>query len=271
MTETLRYAAALGLAAALTALFDRRSRRLGLDPPGFADPMRRVAGLTALGLGLAITAVLPLVSSGAAAPERDLTGTPIWALFANHLILVASGLGWYFAGYAGTGSGLADQLGLRARRPWNEVALGAAAGIASWVVAIGVALVVAQLMTRMGGGDLVPSRPPAAVAFIVALPIAVRLALGLSAGLFEELFFRGLLQPRLGLVTSTALFAAAHLSYGQPFLLLGVTVLSVFYGLLVRWRQSLWAAIAAHALFDLVQLLIVVPSLFRSFRGLWQG
>ena len=62
-------------------------------------------------------------------------------------------------------------------------------------------------------------------------------------------------------------FALAHLSYGQAFMLVGVTALSVIYGLLVKWRQSLWAAIAAHTVFDLVQLLIVVPTVLRELGG----
>ena len=82
---------------------------------------------------------------------------------------------------------------------------------------------------------------------------------GLSAGVVEELFFRGLLQPRVGLVFATVLFACAHLSYDQPFLLVGVSLLSVAYGLLVRWRQSLWAAMVAHFVFDAIQLLVVIP------------
>ncbi len=58
---------------------------------------------------------------------------------------------------------------------------------------------------------------------------------------------------------STALFALAHLGYGQPFMLIGVTLLSLLYAELMRRRGSIWAPVAAHAIFDLVQLLVVVP------------
>ena len=54
-------------------------------------------------------------------------------------------------------------------------------------------------------------------------------------------------------------FALGHVGYGQPFLLLGVTVLSVIYGLLARWRGNVWAAVVAHTLFDAVQLLVIIP------------
>ena len=44
---------------------------------------------------------------------------------------------------------------------------------------------------------------------------------------------------------STLFFALAHLSYDQPIMLVGVTLLSVLYGLLTRWRQNIWPAIPA--------------------------
>ncbi|HEY4588628.1 MAG TPA: CPBP family intramembrane glutamic endopeptidase, partial [Thermoanaerobaculia bacterium] len=87
--------------------------------------------------------------------------------------------------------------------------------------------------------------------------------ISLSAGVVEEGFFRGFLQPRVGIVMSTCLFVLAHFSYGQPFMLIGITLLSLIYAYLVRWRQTIWPAIAAHALFDGVQLLVVVPAALR--------
>ena len=62
-------------------------------------------------------------------------------------------------------------------------------------------------------------------------------------------------------------FALAHLSYQQPFMLIGITLLSLIYAFIVQWRQSVWAAIAAHTLFDAVQLLIVVPAALRLMQG----
>ena len=271
MIDPLRTALAVLLALGCVVWFDRSSRRAGLDPPGFRDPLRRAIGLGALAIGLAVSALAPLAALGTEQVEPNYAEVPMWALFANHAVLLAALGAWFAAGFAGTGIRFRDQVGLVARRPLAEIGLGAAAGIGSWVIAIGVALVVAQLLTAGGAEELVPKQPPAAMGWIVSLPLAVRISIAISAGVVEELFFRGLLQPRIGLVFSTALFAAAHLSYGQPFLLLGITVLSVVYGLLVRWRQSLWAAIAAHALFDLVQLVIVVPTVFEQFRGFFAG
>ena len=46
-------------------------------------------------------------------------------------------------------------------------------------------------------------------------------------------------------------------------MLVGITVLSLLYAGIVRWRQSVWAAAAAHATFDAIQILIVIPSLLQ--------
>ena len=99
------------------------------------------------------------------------------------------------------------------------------------------------------------------------MSIWTRLAVSVSAGVVEETFFRGFLQPRVGIGLSTALFTLAHLSYDQPFMLVGVALLSLIFAFLVRWRQNLWAAITAHALFDALQLLVVIPTTLRWMQG----
>ena len=36
--------------------------------------------------------------------------------------------------------------------------------------------------------------------------------------------------------------------------------MSLIYGALAKWRQNIWPAIAAHFLFDAIQLLVVIPT-----------
>ena len=116
-----------------------------------------------------------------------------------------------------------------------------------------------SLIWMLGGQEMLPERPPAMIPWLAGLPVLMRLAVSLSAGVVEEAFFRGFLQPRVGISLSTGLFVLAHAGYEQLLMLVGVTLLSLMFALLVRWRQSIWAAMAAHAVFDAVQLLIVVP------------
>ncbi len=49
-------------------------------------------------------------------------------------------------------------------------------------------------------------------------------------------------------------------------MLVGITLLSLLYGLMVKWRQNIWPAIAAHALFDAVQLLVMIPVALRMIE-----
>ena len=83
-------------------------------------------------------------------------------------------------------------------------------------------------------------------------PLSTRraLAFALASGLAEEAFFRGALQPRVGLVIATVLFAAAHY-VPRP----GLRVWSLFalaagflFGALFAWTGDLLAPAVAHAL-----------------------
>ena len=159
------------------------------------------------------------------------------------------------------------QFGFLAPDVRREIGLGLSLWLAAWVAVLAAIIAIAGVLLGLGFKDAVPHQPPPLVPLIAALPFGVRFAVSLSAGVVEESFFRGFLQPRAGIFLSTAFFVLAHLSYGQPFMLVGIALLSLIYAFLVRWRQSVWAAIAAHALFDGVQLLVVVPAVLKLIQG----
>jgi len=81
------------------------------------------------------------------------------------------------------------------------------------------------------------------------------LLLGMSAGVSEELLGRGLMQPRLGLVFSNLLFTAAHAFQYATDGLLVVLVLGFAFGI-IRERYGLLPAIATHALYNFILLLL---------------
>ena len=76
--------------------------------------------------------------------------------------------------------------------------------------------------------------------------------LGLSAGVGEEITLRGGLQPRLGIVLTSLLFAALHVQYSWFGMLL-VFALGLTLGL-IRKHASTTAAIAVHALYDMLAI-----------------
>jgi membrane protease YdiL (CAAX protease family) len=91
-------------------------------------------------------------------------------------------------------------------------------------------------------------------------------ALAITVGWYEELLFRGFLMTRLRRLTgswiaavplSTALFALLH-AFDQTFgAVLLITVLSLVFSMLTIWRRSIVPAMVAHALFDLIQMLLL--------------
>lgn len=268
---------------------DALTARKGLLPPGFHEPWRRAAALLVVGLFFWIGITSPLSALGKPAVEPDLAGISTPQLFLLHVLMIATMLSWFVLGFASVrqppappppeqeppappaalpaevplARQLAAQFGFVAESIPRELGLGVLLGAISWgAVLLGI-MAVALLLYALGAGDALPKQPPALVPFIAGLPIGVKILISLSAGVVEEWFFRGFLQPRMGIVLATVLFALAHFSYGQPFMLIGITLLSLVYGLLVRWRQNIWPAIAAHALFDGVQLLVIVPGVLR--------
>lgn len=268
----LLIAAALAVGTALAV--DRWTEARGYLPPGFQHPWRRLLALAVLASILFLGIFLPVGLVGlerAPMAAEDVTAPRLFVL--QGLLLLSLVL-WFVLGYAGVAAGSGEarrslgasfgrQFGLRAEDPVAEIGIGLLAGAAGWVMVILLMLAVVGTVWALGGEDYLPKEPPELIPIVAGLPLLVRVAIGMTAGVVEELFFRGFLQPRVGITVSTALFVMAHLSYDQPFMLVGITALSILFALLVRWRRNILAAIAAHAAFDLIQLLIVVPQVLK--------
>lgn len=254
-------------AVGIALLVDRLLAARGLLPPGLrlSKARRWSAGVLLTSLfWLAVTS--PLATFGSVPAVESVA--PV-ALFSVHLLLALTLATWLVLSFAGAGRGLGEvlggQIGLRWPDP-REVALGIIAGLVLWVPAMMCSFGVALGGWALGWIEL-DAAPPPIIPWLVGQSVALRLALALSAGFFEEVFFRGFLQPRVGVTVSTVLFVLAHAGYGQLPLLGGVTLLSIGFAGLVVWRRSLEAAIVAHATFDAVQLLVVMPLVLRELPG----
>lgn len=280
IADTMLPIVLLALAVLLAIWIDHATHRRGLTPPAFhwspeSPPQRRFASLVlrtlawgAVALVLWAAVLVPLVAFGQPQPESFEAMKPTH-LFLLHVILLLA-LGWWFALGFAPGLPLAPsawarawstQFGWRCREPWREIGLGLAAGAAGWLAVVAAVAALAAAVGALGGEDWLPREPPTFIEYLISLPVGVRLAVALSAGLVEETFFRGFLQPRVGIGLSSLLFVLAHLSYGQPLMLVGVAILSLLFAVLVVWRRSIWAAVVAHATFDAIQLLVVLPLL----------
>jgi membrane protease YdiL (CAAX protease family) len=85
---------------------------------------------------------------------------------------------------------------------------------------------------------------------------ATLVVLGLSSGIAEELFFRGLLAPLLGLVLSSVAFGALHRLRGRVGWIWAswATVMGLLFGALLLATGSLLGPMLAHAAINVVNL-----------------
>lgn len=80
--------------------------------------------------------------------------------------------------------------------------------------------------------------------------------LALASGLAEEMFFRGALQPKVGIIGASILFGAAHFLPRRELALWSVYAIGIGLGLgaLYEWTGQLVAPVAAHVLVNAVNL-----------------
>ncbi len=254
----------------LTALsFDFALQLRNVLPPGFARMERRLTALFLLSFIFLLTVFLPLFQPSDTT-DIDLTQLHPSELFFAHAMMLATLAAWYSLGYVGLAAPQEpwhETFRLRLKRPLaEEISFGFVAGFGAWAAVLGAALLVGAVLSALGHGDVAGEDVSPWIVYMAGLPVAWRLLISLSAGVVEEIFFRGFLQPRFGIAFTTVLFAAGHAGYQQPAMILGVSLLSVIYGLLARRRGNLWAAITAHTLFDAIQLLIVIPGTLQALK-----
>lgn len=95
------------------------------------------------------------------------------------------------------------------------------------------------------------------VADIVREQETLTLLMAVSLGpVAEELFFRGYLQKRIGVVFASAVFAFLHKGYGSIGEIAGAFAVSIILGHYVREKDSVLPPILAHAFYNAVSLAV---------------
>lgn len=170
------------------------------------------------------------------------------AVFYGVLLLLA--LGWR-SGWAGEPLLYAGPEAAAQGVSWlRDVGVGAAAAALVIVVS-------GELTERMPWGRRLAER----LAALLGRPSPAQIALlALSSGIAEEAFFRGALQPRVGLVAASLLFGLAHFAPRRE--LLPWTAFSVVAGFLLgalfEGTGNLVAPIVAHVGINWVNLRLLV-------------
>ena len=208
-------------------------------------------------LGLFMVTLAALVTGSALTPptSKQLESVPFYSLFMLHMVLIVFLAGWW----ALSGRpGLKEYLNIRHERPAEVLAIGTAVGVGGWMLTLLLAMLVALGLQATGMLEEPPD-PPAMIGWMAALPVWKKALIVLSAMTVEEFFFRSFLQKRIGLVASTILFALAHFTYGNPLLLIGVTIISLIIGITFYRTKNVIPGILAHGVFDAIQLFVIVP------------
>jgi len=128
------------------------------------------------------------------------------------------------------------------RPTWVQLLL--AAGVTALLLAFDWGVNLAWEQVDPAGYDLIGRVTDSIFGNLMTVSGAI--VLGLSAGVSEELLFRGALQPRLGLLLATILFAIGHLQYGLTIATLEIFVIGLVLGL-IRNRTHTTVCILIHA------------------------
>jgi uncharacterized protein len=228
-------AAAGGLAglAGSAQVVRRLARVMPLDP---GNQVHRLAMLLTVGL-VAIQVVTQLTSDvlAAAAAGPSLTRIDLVAQEIPFLLAALLGVGLWIRR---SPAAAAKRLGAAWPRPW-QVLLGVA--VAGLFYAFGVgAETLAQWLTP----GLAQRVNAASGRIFSGLGDPVGIAtIAIAAGVCEEFFFRGALQPRLGLFWPALVFASVHTQYGLSLDALAVLVLALGLGLLRRYTNTTTSAL----------------------------
>ncbi len=219
------------------------------SPPGHTA--RLAARVVLLTLWLALPAWFVFKDSGdelMANPSRLVSRTGLSVGLVGYVVLALAGVG------------------LLVRRGWKEsfarLGIAVPGTAATAVVPLGV---VALWLFNVGSESLQRQAFPAlwasdqrfAEVLARGMGPGTIVLLGLSAGIGEEITLRGALQPRLGIVLTSLLFAVLHVQYSW------YGMLSIFgFGLilgLIRRHGSTTSAMAVHALYNMLALAASKP------------
>jgi membrane protease YdiL (CAAX protease family) len=245
--------AALLALACLVGL--RVSGRLDFVTDELRGTWRRWVGLAMLFAILALAVFYPVATFGEAA-EFDPVDVNFWALFAGHLVLLGFLLAWWLVSGR---PAWREYLSLPRQRLGRAVWLGAIAGATGWAVTLLVTAAVAASAGSVTDAPLAPREVPPLMLWLAHLPVWRKAIIVVMAMTVEEGFFRAFLQPRIGLVLSTALFALAHFNYGLPLMVVAVFTISMIFGAVFEARRNLVPCIVAHGVFDSIQIFLIIP------------
>jgi hypothetical protein len=170
-----------------------------------------------------------------------------WVLLALGFYTLLGGAAWAWCALRGDPVLFAAaEDAARGGRPLTDAVAGALAGAA-------LVLVSRRLAAWSQAGRDLAARLSEVIGALTTPQVVV---LALASGLGEELFFRGALQPRVGLLAASLLFGLAHLVPAWPLALWSVFAAGagLVFGVLFEATGNLLAPALAHVLVNALNL-----------------
>ncbi|MGI8975788.1 MAG: CPBP family intramembrane glutamic endopeptidase, partial [Thermomicrobiales bacterium] len=240
-------------------------------------PMDASSPIDMMGLGIILAVSVYFTYSLIAAPVQpgDLEPASIGALIVN--VITFAALGYFAVGLFvhRTPRQATSRLGLRVPHltefvPTKFESILANLGVSrgntldrilgyGLVVFVGVAAVIPAFLLSFIGSLLTVAFQPEVLDSLtettqdltsgIQTPLGA-LVLGASTGIGEELLFRGAIQPRFGIILTSALWALLHTQYQFSFVILGLFGIGILFGL-IRKYVGTTAVVIAHAVYNI--------------------
>lgn len=246
------FALAIGLALLLPLISSFRKLLAKYTPYDPASPI----DLTGLAILLTLIAFLGVSVLTTGDSSDDLVATSTFTLVVSLIVTMLTfvSLAYISVGYRFWRNGYEATERLGIRKP------------SIMTILIGVGYVIPVLIMNLIGGLLTQIFQPDRTADLDQtlnamtdgiLTPAGALLIGLTAGIGEELFFRGALQPRFGIILTSFAFALMHTQYELTWVILGMFGIGILLGL-ERQRYGTVAAIITHATMNIIAVTIQI-------------
>ena len=205
-----------------------------------------------------------LAATGHSGEELDAPTVPLSVVALAQLGLA---LGFFAVPYAVTrrkGNGIVVDLGFRAR--WSDIWYGGVPGLLAQLLLIPMYWPILWLFDKTASDLEGPARSLSDRADGVGGALLLVLIVGVLAPIFEELFYRGLVQraflkhgfsPVVSIGATALVFGLSHMELLQ---LPGLVFAGVVFGVLAHRSGRLGPAIAAHVAFNLVTVVALLAT-----------
>jgi membrane protease YdiL (CAAX protease family) len=222
-----------------------------------------IAGWVIVYIGSIVWGIAVVAATGHAGEDFD--DLPLGIVALAQLGLEA---GFFLVPYVATkvkGNGIVADLGLRAR--WEDLWKGGLAGVVTQVVLIPLLYwPLLELLNKTADDLEGPAQTLTDRANTPVDIVLLVLIVGVMAPVFEEIFYRGLMQrsllkrglhPALAIGITSVVFAATHFQLLQ---LPGLAVAGAVFGTLAYRSGRLGPAIAAHLTFNMVTVIALLAA-----------